>query len=83
MFLILCKFLQSHYQPTNALNKIKFVTGIEFLHVSATGCHPQTRDMKAHSYYGDCSGTAVKVLCYKSEGRWFDPSWCDWNFSLT
>ena len=22
-------------------------------------------------------GTAVvKVLCYKSEGRWFDPSWC-------
>jgi len=18
----------------------------------------------------------VKVLCYKSEGRWFDPSWC-------
>ena len=20
--------------------------------------------------------TVVKVLCYKSEGRWFDPSWC-------
>jgi len=28
-------------------------------------------------------GTLVKVLCYKSEGRWFDPSWCHWNFSLT
>jgi len=28
------------------------------------------------------SGTAVTVLCYKSEGRWFDPSWCHWNFSL-
>jgi len=28
-------------------------------------------------------GTVVKVLCYKSEGRWFDPSWCHWNFSLT
>ena len=29
-------------------------------------------------------GTAVvvKVLCYKSEGRWFDPRWCHWNFSL-
>ena len=27
--------------------------------------------------------TVVKVLCYKSEGRWFDPSWCHWNFSLT
>jgi len=25
----------------------------------------------------------VKVLCYKSEGRWFDPRWCNWNFSLT
>ena len=20
------------------------------------------------------------LLCYKSEGRWFDPSWCHWNF---
>jgi len=26
-------------------------------------------------YYADRSDTAVKVLCYKSEGRW--------NFSLT
>jgi len=32
---------------------------------------------------GDRSGTVVKVLCYKSEGRWFDPNWCHWNFSLT
>ena len=29
---------------------------------------------------GDRGSTLVKVLCYKSEGRWFDPSW---NFSLT
>jgi hypothetical protein len=28
-------------------------------------------------------GTVVKVLCYKSEGRWFDFRWCHWNFSLT
>ena len=32
---------------------------------------------------GDRSGTVVKVLCYKMEGRWFDPIWCRWNFSLT
>jgi len=32
---------------------------------------------------GDRVGTVVKVLYYKSEGRWFDPSWCHWNFSLT
>jgi len=32
---------------------------------------------------GDCGSTVVNVLCYKSEGRWFDPRWCHWNFSLT
>ena len=32
---------------------------------------------------GDRGTTVVKVLCYKSEGRWFDSSWCHWNFSLT
>ena len=25
----------------------------------------------------------VKVLYYKSEGRWFDSRWCHWNLSLT
>ena len=24
----------------------------------------------------------VKVLCYKSEGRWLDSRLCHWNFSL-
>ena len=33
-----------------------------------------------HSSVGDCGGTVVKVLCYKSECRWFDPSWCQWIF---
>jgi len=40
----------------------------------------------SHSYLQqseDRGSTVVKVLCYKSEGRWFDPSWCHWNFSLT
>ena len=32
---------------------------------------------------GDRDGTVVKVLCYKPEGRWFDPSWRNWNISLT
>jgi len=26
----------------------------------------------------DGSSTEVKVLCYKSEGRWFNASWCQW-----
>jgi len=25
---------------------------------------------------GDRGSTVVKVLCYKSEDRWFNPSWC-------
>ena len=29
---------------------------------------------------GERGSTVVKVLCYKSEGRWFDPSWCHWIF---
>ena len=28
-----------------------------------------------HSANGDLVGTVVKVLCYKSQGRWFDSSW--------
>ena len=32
---------------------------------------------------GDRGSTVVKVLRYKSEGRWFDSRWCHWNFSLT
>jgi len=29
---------------------------------------------------GHCGSAVVKILYYKSEGRWFDPSWCQWNF---
>ena len=35
------------------------------------------------SQRGDRGSTVVMVLCYKSKGRWFDPTWCHWNFSLT
>jgi hypothetical protein len=31
---------------------------------------------------GDRGSTVVKVLRYKSEGRWFNPRWCHWNFSF-
>jgi hypothetical protein len=31
----------------------------------------------------ECGGTMVKVLCYKSEGRWFHSRWCHWSSSLT
>ena len=28
--------------------------------------------LKVHNFKGDRGRTAVKVLCYKSEDRWFD-----------
>jgi len=34
-------------------------------------------------HLGDRGGTAVTVLCYKSEGRWFDPRLYHWFFSFT
>ena len=36
--------------------------------------------MRLLTYSGDHGSTVVKVLCYKTEGRWFDPSWCQWIF---
>jgi len=36
--------------------------------------------MKIHVKFGDRGSTVVKVLCYKSEGRWIDRSWCQWIF---
>ena len=28
----------------------------------------------------DRGSTVVKELCYKSEGCWFEASWCQWIF---
>ena len=40
--------------------------------------------LQRHVYYVIIDGgTVVKVLRYKSEGRWFDSRRCHWNFSLT
>jgi len=36
--------------------------------------------MQVYKVCGDRGSTVVKVLCYKSEGRWLDPSWCQWIF---
>ena len=36
-----------------------------------------------YAYVGDRGSTVVNVLCYKSEGRWFDSPWRNRNFSLT
>jgi len=34
------------------------------------------------NYLGDRGSTVAKLLCYKSEGRWFDSRCRHWKFSL-
>ena len=50
---------------------------IEIPAVSWPGTSP---DMYWGMTLGDRGGTVVKVLCYKSEGRWLDPSLCQLIF---
>ena len=40
----------------------------------------QLQNVAVHLFVRDRGSTVAKVLCYKSEGRWFDPSWCQWIF---
>ena len=54
-----------------------------YLSVSGQCLIHSTYNNKGNVRMGNRGGTVVKVLCYKSEGRWFDSSWCHWNFSLT
>jgi len=47
-------------------------------------CNMLTCKLKLAKYnQGDRGSTVVKVLHYKSEGRWFDSRWHHGNFSLT
>ena len=36
-------------------------------------CRVFLLEWAVHIVIGDRGSTVVKVLCYKSEGRWFDP----------
>ena len=48
-----------------------------------TDCHQASQYMNLETVKylnGDSGGTVVKALCYKSESRWLDSSWCHWNF---
>jgi len=56
------------------------------MEVDAVGRRPpQSSAAILSSYFqrGDRCSTMLKVLCYKSEGHWFDSRWYHWNFSLT
>jgi len=73
----------------NILGHSRPVTGLPYLlpYKLCRGTSNHAAELQYFTNYvtemGDRGGTAVKVLCYKSEGHWFDSRWCHWNFSLT
>ena len=74
--------------PINIRHKYSRATIILFhLYGRFSACNKHSSILFCFILYipisGDRRSTVVKVLCYKSEGLWFDPSWCYWNFSWT
>ena len=71
MLIIPLIFLQSvnHHQPTNAFNKIQFMTSIYLLHVLAPGCQPQgvfqIKGIQAqHAKLGTASHAVPSLVCW-------------------
>ena len=52
-------------------------------YISILGYETQNICNTSYRRLGGPRWQSVKVLCYKSEGRWFDSRWSHWNFSLT
>ena len=72
-----------NYPKFPATDCISFVS--KYYKLRPADCHQalQYMNLETAKYLnGDRGGTVVKALCYESEGRWFDPSWGHWNFSL-
>jgi len=65
------------YMLTTELQKVNTAA------VQTTAPYPFLRITTTNKLCRDRGSTVVKVLCYKSECRWFYPNWCHWNFSLT
>jgi hypothetical protein len=63
--------------PVQRLQKLHFY-GTPFTSINSLYNYYQLLDVLGTAD----GGTVVKVLCYKSQGRWFDSRWCHWNFSL-
>jgi len=62
---------------TNSNKKMSVFLKKKYFFFSTLFC---PRGSKTRGGGGGRGSTVVKVLCYKSEGRWFDPSWCQWIF---
>jgi hypothetical protein len=58
-------------------------TTIGFPETSVTTNLRSVTSHKIEDFKGYRGSTVVKILRYKSEGRWFDPRWFHLNFALT
>ena len=69
----------------NTMQKETKLSSVCKLYIANCTWHQtEQRDALIKNYFNllylvwDRSSTMVKELCYKSEGRWFDPSSCQW-----
>ena len=78
-------FCLIEWQPVERLGSKRVAVKLTKYEVALTVFYLLT-DFKMYNfivYYQSVAyrgSTVVKVLCYKSEGRWFDPNWCHWIF---
>ena len=69
---------QNHFSPVAAIFSLASPSGknVNYDEKQLTG----KKFWVVPSICGDRGSTVIKLLCYKSEGRWFDPRWCHWIF---
>ena len=67
-----------HKQGRMVLHELK--RGLWCLNLASEGYISVSYFFNVNNCGGDRGSTVVKVLCYKSESHWFDPSWYQWIF---
>jgi len=70
LLIINIESLQFYRLLTSVTNKDHWHFGLSLSSLFNITCGAKGRD---------CGSTVVKVLCYKSEGRWFDSRLCHWH----
>ena len=69
LYVLVFLFSVRHTDLLHSSSPLPAHNGVHFI-ISLVLC------IRVLHYLGDRGSTVVKVLCYKSEGRWFDSSWC-------
>jgi len=80
LFLLSTRSLPSYLFPSGFPTKRRHVFRFFLIH---SACPAQLVLFNWIALIATRGSSVVKVLFYKSESCWFDPSWCNWNFSLT